>query len=74
MTFCQVVLSSKIVEDIRVSNYELVQKLIEENPNDPIPIPIDDPPPQVSYASKFLSILYPFEFLNCQALVFLIAK
>lgn len=47
MAFCQIVLSSKIIDDIVSNNPDSVQQHIDNNPRDPIPIPMDDPNPQV---------------------------
>ena len=47
MTFCQIVYSTAIINWIRSSTYHEVKQYIEENPNDPVPIPMDDPLPQV---------------------------
>ena len=47
MAFCQIVLSDKIIHDIRKSESESVKQHNAENPIDPVPIPMDDPTPQV---------------------------
>ena len=47
MGFCQVSLSTSIIDFIKSSNSPEVNKHIEENPEDPLPIPRDDPTPQV---------------------------
>lgn len=50
MTFCQIVLKQEIVDNIPHRWRKEVQKYQEEHPNDPIPIPMSDPTPQVSMA------------------------
>ena len=47
MAFCQIVLSTKIIDDIASNNPDSVEQHIANNPRDPIPIPMDDPNPQV---------------------------
>ena len=52
MGFCQVILSTEIVEYIKTSNSAEVKQHIQENPTDPLPIPIDDPNPQVTQYNR----------------------
>lgn len=49
MAFCQIVLKQEIVDDIaRHEEWkEKIQRHKDKNPKDPIPIPLDDPEPQV---------------------------
>ena len=47
MTFCQIVLSTNIIDGIRASDSIEVKEYIKNNPEDPVPIPMDDPNPQV---------------------------
>ena len=64
MTFCQIVLLQSIVDDIekRVKRMKLAL-----NPDDPIPIPIDDPPPQVCnlHACVICQCLYRCDVRIC---------
>ena len=49
MAFCQIVLKQEIVDSIKTSEKwkeEVAQHRVK-NPEDPIPIPLDDPTPQV---------------------------
>jgi pyranose oxidase len=49
MAFCQIVLKRSIVESIRTNPKfaEAVKRHEKNHPNDPLPIPFDDPEPQV---------------------------
>ena len=49
MAFCQIVFKQEIIDNIRKNPKwkEKVQTYEEENPTDPIPIPMNDPTPQV---------------------------
>ena len=49
MAFCQIALKQKIIDDIcKKKVWETkIQTYANENPADPIPIPMDDPTPQV---------------------------
>jgi pyranose oxidase len=46
MTFCQIVLSESLVNNIR-NDPQFASKLKYHEPNDPVPIPMHDPPPMV---------------------------
>ena len=56
MAFCQIVLSHKIIDDIVSNSPDSVQQHIANNPRDPIPIPVDDPNPQVRVFQLVLRI------------------
>ena len=47
MANCQVVLSPSILQEVRERYPEAVAWHAKEHPDDPVPIPLDDPPPQV---------------------------
>ncbi|KAK0185761.1 pyranose 2-oxidase [Armillaria mellea] len=57
IAFCQIVLKRSIVEAIKTdpAYKDLVTEHREKHPNDPLPIPFDDPEPQVTipYSSKY---------------------
>ncbi|KAK0222089.1 pyranose 2-oxidase [Armillaria fumosa] len=57
IAFCQIVLKRSIVEAISTNPAykDLVTEHREKHPNDPLPIPFDDPEPQVTipYSSKY---------------------
>ena len=54
MAFCQIVLKQEIVDSIPTDPRwkAEVEKYQKEHPNDPIPIPMSDPTPQVSSSSS----------------------
>ncbi|KAG9123868.1 Pyranose 2-oxidase [Ceratobasidium sp. 392] len=54
LTFCQIVLRRSIVESARERFSEKTQKHCGKNPQDPLPIPFNDPEPQVTmpYSTK----------------------
>ena len=47
MAFCQIVLSNTIINGIANDKSGSVQKHKADHPKDPVPIPLDDPNPQV---------------------------
>ena len=49
MAFCQIVLKQEIIDDIEKDSRwtKKIEEHKRKNPEDPIPIPIDDPTPQV---------------------------
>ena len=47
MANCQVVLSPTILQEIKEQYPEAVAQHTKEHPDDLVPIPLDDPPPQV---------------------------
>ena len=47
MAFCQIVLKQSIVDSIAEKWPEKVEQHKKKNPSDPIPIPMEDPTPQV---------------------------
>ena len=53
MTFCQIVLLQSIVDSIPKDPRwkDKVKRYQEAHPEDPIPIPMKDPPPQVTFTS-----------------------
>ncbi|KAK0485317.1 pyranose 2-oxidase [Armillaria luteobubalina] len=57
IAFCQIVLKRSIVETISTdpAYKDLIAEHREKHPNDPLPIPFDDPEPQVTipYSSKY---------------------
>lgn len=59
IAFCQIVLKQDIVDSVEKRWPDIVKKHRELHPNDPIPIPMDDPAPQVkTYKSKmFIKML-----------------
>lgn len=62
MSFCQVVLNTNLVDNVKNDPYHLNWKAIVENhehkaPNDPLPFPFDDPDPQCYFP---LSEEYPW--------------
>ena len=48
LAFCQIVLKQDIVDDLCCTWKAKVDAYCNENPDDPIPIPMDDPTPQVA--------------------------
>ena len=52
--FCQVLLSPNTIKLIKASNSDDVKKHMQENPEDALPIPTDDPLPQVIEISVFI--------------------
>ena len=55
MANCQVVLSPSILHEVRERYPEAVAQHAKEHPDDPVPIPLDDPPPQVS---NYIKVMY----------------
>lgn len=49
MAFCQIVLKQEIIDEIRNNPLwkDAIYTYTDDNPYDPIPIPMDDPTPQV---------------------------
>lgn len=45
MAFCQIVLKQSIIDSIK--KHDRARMYVDDHPTDPIPIPMDDPPPQV---------------------------
>jgi pyranose oxidase len=62
MTFCQIVLKKSLIDSIKEDPWKLgwaekSRSYQRKYPFDPIPIPVNDPDPQVSTPMKFLSII-----------------
>ena len=47
LAFCQIVLKQEIVDSVWATWRKRCEAYCEHNPDDPIPIPMDDPTPQV---------------------------
>ena len=56
MTFCQIVLLQSIIDEIPKDCRwkDKVEKYQKEHPEDPIPIPMKDPQPEVKYCNWLL--------------------
>ena len=52
MTFCQIVLSNTIITRIADEKSASLQQHKVKNPEDPVPIPLDDPTPQVRIQNR----------------------
>lgn len=69
LCFCQIVLKQNIVDSVVTGWPKQVKEHQEQNPDDPIPIPLDDPTPQVTTylhtergVSMFLMEMYHPDF------------
>ena len=65
LAFCQIVLKQDIVDDLCSTWKAKVDAYCNENPDDPIPIPMDDPTPQVAVKITCLLHVYALCMSYC---------